>query len=190
MGQHVLDAVLNLLRGRDTGRVDVVYTRANLVRVSVRLECAEEFHIALGCLDGDDIGIETFDGGEDVIEVRVAEMRVCLGGVLDTCRRETEGVNCPCEIVIPVFAAERETFTDSRLINLNGVDASGFEVNDFVTEGKGKLLRLDLAGHVDTGEGPVKDGDRPSEHTLHGLLSDALRVATPLDSDGGRTADI
>lgn len=75
--------------------MDIVDTWANDVRVPKLLECRKELHVALGCLDRDDIGVETLNGGEDVVEVGVAEMRVGLSRVADTRSRELEGVDCP-----------------------------------------------------------------------------------------------
>ena len=76
--KHGLEAVLDLSLGGNTRRVDVVNTRADLVGVAVLLEGLEQLEVALGRLDGDDVGVKTLDGGEDVIEVGVAEVRVGL----------------------------------------------------------------------------------------------------------------
>ena len=82
--------------------MDVVNTRTNLVSISVVLEGLEQLHVALRCLDRDDIGIQTLDGWEDIVEVGVAEVRVGLGGIGDASGGETEGVNGPGEVVIPI----------------------------------------------------------------------------------------
>lgn len=83
-GKHVGDAVLDLLLTGNTGRVDVVDTGADLVGVAVLLEGGEELHVTLGGLNGDDISIETLDGGEDVVKVGVAEVGVGLELIGDT----------------------------------------------------------------------------------------------------------
>lgn len=108
--KHLLDAVLDLLLRRNTRGVDIVDTWANDVRVAELLECRKELHVALGGLNRDDIGVETLNGGEDVVEVGVAEMRVGLSRVADTCSRKLEGVDGPAEVVIPVNSAERQLF--------------------------------------------------------------------------------
>lgn len=82
------------------------------------------------------------------------------------------------------------TLTDGRLIDLDGLDSSLFEVNDFVTESKGELPGLHLLGNIGTREGPVEDSDRTGEHTLHWLLGQALSVAAPFDSHRTRAADV
>jgi hypothetical protein len=84
-------------------------------------------------------------------------LRVNLGGVLDAGGGETERVNGPGEVVVPVDLAERETFTDGRLVDLDGVDAGVLEVDNLVTKSEGELLGLGLPGDVDTGERPVED---------------------------------
>jgi hypothetical protein len=67
--EHRLETILDFLTSRDTRRVDIIDTRANLVGVSIMFEGIEELHVSLGSLDGDDISIKTLDGGEDVVEV-------------------------------------------------------------------------------------------------------------------------
>lgn len=80
--------------------------------------------------------------------------------------------------------------TDGRLVNLDGTDAGLLEVDDFVTEGESELLGLQLTADIGAREGPVENGDGTSQHSLHGLLGDALRVAAPADGHRSRAADI
>ena len=185
-----LDAVLDLLLGGNTRRVDIVDTRADLVGVAVLPEGRQELEVALGGFDGDDIGIETLDRGEDVVEVGVTEMGVGLGGIGNTGGRELEGVDGPAKVAVPVNPTKGETFTDGGLIDLDGLDTSLLEVDDFVTESKGQLAGLGLAGDVNTRERPVKDGNGACQHALHGVLGQALGVAAPLDGDGTGAADV
>lgn len=107
-GQHVLDAVLDLLLAGDTRRVDVIDTGADVVLVAEFLEGGEELHVALRGFDGNDIGVETLDRREDVVEVGVTEVRVGLGLVLNTSSRQAEGIDSPGEVSVPVLAAERQ----------------------------------------------------------------------------------
>ena len=86
----------------------IVNARTNLVGISVVLEGLEQLHVTLGRLDRDDIGIQTLDGWEDVIKVRIAEVGVGLGGISDTSSGETEGINGPGEVVIPIRTTERK----------------------------------------------------------------------------------
>lgn len=67
--EHGLETILDFLASGDTRRVDVIDTRANLVRVPVMFEGGEELHVGLGSFDGDDISIKTLDRGEDVVKV-------------------------------------------------------------------------------------------------------------------------
>ena len=82
--------------------MDIVDTRADLVSISVVLEGLEQFHVALRRLNRNDIGVQTLDGWEDIIEVGVAEVGVSLGGIGNTSSGETEGVDGPGEVVIPI----------------------------------------------------------------------------------------
>ena len=88
--------------------MDIVNTRTNLVGVSVMLEGLKQLHVALGCLDRDDVGIQTLDGREDIIKVGVAEVGVGLGGIGDTGGGETERVNSPSEVSIPIGTTKRK----------------------------------------------------------------------------------
>ena len=107
-GEHRRDALLDLLLGRHAGRVDVIDTGADLVRVAVVLEGVEELHVALRRFDRNDIGIERLDGREDVVEVGVAEMRVGLERVGNTSSGELERREGPVEVGLPVSLAERK----------------------------------------------------------------------------------
>lgn len=159
---HGGDSVLDLLLRGHSGRVDVVDTGADLVRVAVSLEDVEQLQVGLGRLDRDDVGVESLDRRENVSKVRVAEVRVDLDVVLDARGRQTERVNGPGEVVVPVGLSERETLSDRRLVDLDGLDAGVGEVDDLVTERERKLLALDLLRDVRSGERPVENLSRVS----------------------------
>ena len=86
----------------------VVNTRADLVRVTIPLEGLKEFHITLGSLDGDNIGVKSLDGRENVSEIRVAEVRVGLQLVSNAGCRKLERVNRPFEVGVPVSTTKRQ----------------------------------------------------------------------------------
>lgn len=73
---------------------------------------------------------------------------------------------------------------------MDDVNASSFEVNDFVTEGKAKLLGLDGLMNVITRERPAQAGNGPSKHTLHGLLGDGSGILRLLDGHGSGAGDV
>ena len=95
VGQHLRDAVLDLLLRGHTGGVDVVDTGADVAGVGLVLEHLEELGVALAVLDGQDVSIESGNGVEEVLELRVAEVGVDLGRVLDTCAGKLERVDGP-----------------------------------------------------------------------------------------------
>lgn len=184
-GQGSLETVNNLLLAGNTRRVDVVDTRTNLVGIAVLPEGMEKLHVTLRELNGDNIGVQSLDRGEDVTKVGVAEVGVGLSGISHTSGGEFEGVHSPLQVFVPVRATKRKledddqhrfiqthgdthTLTNSRLVNLDGADAGRFEIDDLITESKSKLLRLHLARNIVTREGPVQDGDRTRKHALHG----------------------
>lgn len=181
---HGGDSVLDLLLSGNSGRVDVVDTGADLVRVSVVSESLEQLQVGLGSFDRDDVGVQSLDGREDVGKVGVAEVRVDLSRVLNTGSSESERVDGPGQVVVPVNLSQGQTFTDGGFIDLDGVDTGVLQVDDFISEGQGQLLGLDLSRNIGSGEGPVQDGDGTRQHTLHGLLGDRLGVLRP--SNGHR----
>lgn len=66
---ELLNLLLELLLGRNTRRVDIPCSRTNIVLVAIVLEDGDEFEVALGSLDGDDVGIESSNVLKNVIEV-------------------------------------------------------------------------------------------------------------------------
>ena len=112
--EHGGHALLNLLVSRDTRGVDIVNTRANLVSISVVLEGLEQLHVALRRFDGNDIGIQTLDGWENVIKVGVAEVGVGLGGIGDTSGGEAEGIDGPSEVFLPIGTTEGQLKTNGH----------------------------------------------------------------------------
>lgn len=101
-----LDAILDLLLGGHARGVNIVDTRANFVGIAILLERAQKFEVTLGCFNGDDVGIETLNRGEDVIEVRVAKVGVSLQGVGNTSSSKLERIHSPGEVVIPIDTTE------------------------------------------------------------------------------------
>lgn len=188
--------------------MNVVNSRANLVGVTVLLECMQELHVALGRLDGDDISVKALNRGEDIVEVRVTEVGVSLESVGNACGGELERVDSPGEVGIPVNAAKRKlkgiasanelvvksgrtyTLADGRLVDLDGVDTGLLKVTDLVAESKRELLGLQFTRNIGTRERPVQDGDGTSKHALHGFLGDALGVRAPLHGHRSRATDV
>lgn len=186
--ENLGNSLLKLLLGRNSRRVNIKETKTNLV--GVRSKVLEVLGLVLlGELNRNNISIERNDGRG--VEVRVAEMRVDLGRVLDTGSGDSERINGPLEVVFSGGAvSERETLSDSGLVDLDDVDAGLLEVKDLVSESKSKLLGLVLVGDVVSGERPSETGDGASKHTLHGLLSDGLSVLRLLDGHGSGSRDV
>lgn len=171
--------------------MDIVDTRADVAGVGLVLEDLEELGVALAVLDGEDVSIEGGNGVEEVLELGVAEVRVDLGGVLDTGNRELEGVDSPGEVLLALSAgAEGKTLAQSRLIDLDDVDTSGLKIDHLVAQGKSKLLSLDGLVNVITRERPPQAGDGARKHTLHGLAGDRDGVLGLLDGHGGGAGDV
>ena len=88
--------------------MDVIDTRADLVRVAVLFERVEELHVTLRCFDRYNISVETLDGWENIIKVGVAKVGMSLELIADASCRKFERVNSPLEVSIPVRATERQ----------------------------------------------------------------------------------
>lgn len=181
---------MHLLLTGDTGGVDIEATGSDLVGVRVGLEDIEELQVRLGSLNRDDISIESNDVSEDGVEVGVTEVRVDLGLVLDSSGGETERVDSPGEVLVPVDLTEGKSFTNGGLVDLDGEDTGSGEIVDLITEGKSKLLALNLSGDIDTRVSPVEDGDGTGKHSLDGGLGKSLGVGGPLDGHRGRSGNI
>jgi hypothetical protein len=90
-----------------------------VARIGLVNEDLQELGIRLGVLDGQDVGIQSADGVEEVLELRVTEVRVDLSGVLDTSSRELEAVDGPLQVGITLLArAKGKTLTKRGLIDL------------------------------------------------------------------------
>lgn len=188
--QHGISTLLHLLGGGDTRGVDIKDTRSDLGVVAVSREGAEDTHVTLGVLDGQDIGIHADNGLEDILEVRVAHVGVDDGGILDTGGREQEGIDGPLEVKVKVDRAEGKTLTNGGLIDLDVDNASLLQVGDLIADGQGQLGADDGAGDVITDEGPLQAGDGTGQHTLHGLAGQGLGVDGLGDGHGVDTMDI
>lgn len=155
--EHLLDTVLDLLLRGDTRRVDVVDTRADVTGVGLIDENLEKLGIRLAVLDGKDVGIQSSNGVEEVLELRVAEVGVDLSAIVHTSSGQAEGLDSPLKVLLTLGAgAKRETLTESRLIDLNDLNAGGFKVNNLVTQRKSQLLSLDGLVNVVAGETPAQ----------------------------------
>lgn len=133
--QHLRDALLELLLGRDTRAVDVVDTRlylsasgrswdlkvtySDVAGVGLVNEDLEKLGVGLGVLDGENVSIQSGNGVEEVLEFGVAEVGVDLGGVVHTGGRELEAVDSPLQIGIALLAgAKGQTLTKSGFVDL------------------------------------------------------------------------
>lgn len=171
--------------------MDVVDTGANVAGVGLVNEDLEELGVTLAVLDGEDIGVKSSNGVEEILELGVAEVGVDLGRVLDTSGGELERVDSPREVSLTLLArTEGKTLTEGRLVDLDDIDTSSLEVNDLVAESKSELLSLDGLVDIVTGERPPQAGDGTGEHTLHRLLRLLSSVLGLLDGHRSRAGDV
>ena len=72
--EHCLQAISDFLIAGNTWRMNVIYTRPDIIRIAVMFERIEQLHVALRSFNGDNVRIQSLDRGENVIEVGVAEV--------------------------------------------------------------------------------------------------------------------
>jgi len=189
--KHLSDAVLDLLLAWNTRGVDVVDTRTDVTGVGLVDEDLEQLSIRFAVLNAENISVKSGNSMEEVLELRVAEMGVDLGAVGNTGGGQTERLDSPVKIFITLLACtKRQTLTQSRLVDLDDVDTSRLEVEDFVTQGKSKLLSLHGLVDVVTRERPAEASDGAREHALHRLLRDGSSILGLLDGHWTRAGDI
>lgn len=70
--------------------MNVIDTRSNLIGIAVGLEGIQKFHVALRGFNGDDVGVQALDRWENIVEIRVAKVRMRLKVIRDTGGRELE----------------------------------------------------------------------------------------------------
>jgi hypothetical protein len=109
----------------NTGRVNIVKTWSKSCAKGFAFENIEEFKIRFGVFDGNDVGVESLDCPEDIVEIRlslvsfmreiyIAEMAMNLGDIFNRGSSKTERVDCPLEIGIPFCPAQRTAFPQCR----------------------------------------------------------------------------
>lgn len=116
-----LQQIQHLLLGRHAKRVNVPHAGAYVVGILELRQRTQQFHVRARSLDGNDIGIERRNRIQDVVELAVAYMSVNLGFVVHVARRQTKGLDRPIEILLPIGAAQWQTFAQRRFVNLNDV---------------------------------------------------------------------
>ena len=70
--------------------MNVIDTRSNLIGIAVRLEGIQKFHVTLRSFNRDDVGVQALDRWENIVEIRVAKVRMRLEVIRDTGGSELE----------------------------------------------------------------------------------------------------
>ena len=177
------------LRG-DVGRVDVVHAGANLVGVVEVLKRVQQLHVRARSLDGDHIGIHVRDGGNDVVELRIAHVGVDLRAVLHAVGADAKALDRPVQVVVPLALAQGQALAQRGLVDLDDAHAGFFQIQHFLADGQRQLLAGGGARLVVAHKRPVQDGDRAGEHALHGLGRQRLGVGNPLHRHGLGAGDV
>ncbi len=135
--------------------MDIIDARPDLVGVIEFLEDFQQFHIRARCFYGNHIRVQRRDGIHDVIELAIAHMGMDLGIVPRHRGIELKRLHRPIEIFPPFGLAQRQTFPQRRLIDLNDADARLFQIRHFVAQRQGDLPGDGFAADVLAGERPA-----------------------------------
>src|SRR6267154_5263031 len=188
--RHALQRAGDFRHGRHAWRVNVVDAGADLVGVLVVLEPLEQLRAGAGALDRDHIRVHALDDPQDVIELAVAHMRVNLGPVAHTRRRQPERVHRPLLVGGPIGPAQGQAFAQRRFVYLDHADARRFEIDDLVADRQRDLLGGFRARLVVAHKGPLQDRHRAGEHAFHRALRERLRVPAPAHGHRARARDV
>ena len=160
-------------------RVDVVDARADLVRVvEIAGERVEHLHVRARRLDRDHVGVEAHDVLHDLVELRVAHVRVDLGVRPRRRDGQPEAVDGPADVVVLArarAAAGPRAAPPRRPGSRSSPRASR---STHLVLDRERDLRAGLAPRlVVAHERPLQDRHRAGQHALHRLLGERLRVA-------------
>ena len=163
--------------------MDVVDAWADFAGERV-VQVFQELHAGTCCLDGGDIGIQCGNRVDDLAELGVAQVGVDLRLWLRLQRDQTEGAHGPIQVGSAVGFAQWQQLTQGWLVDLDDVDASVFQVSDFVGKRDTDLVGGDGLVDVVTNERPRQDSHRTSQHALDVLVGQRLCVLRPLGGHG------
>src|SRR6267143_1118906 len=188
--RHALQGAGDLRRRGHARRMDVVHTGADLIGILVLLEALQQLRAGAGVLDRDHIRIHPLDHLQHVVELAVAHVRVNLGGVTHTSRRQPEGVHGPPQVVRPIGAPQRQPFARRRFVDLEHADLRRCEIDHHVADGQRDLLGGFRARLVVAHERPLQDRHWTRQHALHRTLRERLRVPAPAYCHRARPCDV
>src|SRR6266446_9623249 len=188
--RHALQRAGDFRHGRHAWRVNVVDAGTDLVGILVVLEPLEQLRAGAGALDLDHIRVHALDDPQDVIELAVAHVRVNLGPVPHSRRRQPERVHRPLLVGRPIGPAQGQAFAQRRFVDLDHADARRFEIDDLVADRQRDLLGGFRARLVVAHKGPLQDRHRAGEHAFHRALRERLRVPAPAHGHRARARDV
>ena len=178
-----------LLRGQ-VGRVDVIHARADVVGVVEVHEGIKQLHAGARGFDGDHVGIHLRNGGDDVVELRIAHVGVDLRFVAHATGGDAKARNRPVQIRLPLLAAQRQALAQGGFVDLDHADARFFQIKRFGANGQRQLAAGKRARLVVAHEGPIEHGDGAGEHAFDGARRERLRPGGPVHRHGARAANV
>ncbi|MNM75769.1 hypothetical protein D3C81_875650 [compost metagenome] len=103
---------------------------------------------------------------------------------------DAERIHRPVQIRLPLGTTQRQPLAKCGLVDLDGADAGGFQVTDFIAQGQRDLAAGIGARLVVTHERPLQHRHRAGQHALHRLVGERLRVLRPTHRHRRGTADV
>ena len=170
--------------------MDVPHARADTQVVARVVQCGEHLHAVAGCFDGGDVRVEVANSADELIELRVAHVRVDLRLRFNARGRQAEGADSPLQVGRLVCFLQWQQLADGGLVDLDDLRTSVDEVADLVAQGQRHLVGGVAEWLVITDEGPCEHRDWAGEHALHWLVGQLLGFLEPRYGHGVRTANV
>ena len=170
--------------------MDIVNARSDFVRISEIGKSFQERHITTAGFQRDHVSVKTRDIRHDIVEFGITHVRMNLRIVADTGRSDTESTTCPIQISLPVLAAQRQTFTQSRFINLDNADTGFFKIGHFITNRQSDLVGDNRSRFIVADERPLQNGNRACQHRLHRLVGQTLCKLRPFNRHRIRSGNV
>ncbi len=154
---------------RNARRVNIPDSGSNLIRISESYKGFEKLHVRSRRLDRDHVCIESRDRFDDVIKLTVTHVSMDLRFIANTGRGKAKRFDGPLEVGWPIASAQGQPFPQRRFIDLNDLDAGGFQIENFIADCQSDLPRGLAARLVITDKAPLENGDRAGKHAFHWL---------------------
>ena len=144
----------------------------------------QNLQIGTGCLKGNHVCIHVVNRRDNIGKFTITPMGMNLCFRLHTAVGQPECRNCKIKILgVPIWFSQRQFFSQCSFVNLNHLDSVCFQIQYFISNCQCNLRNGFLNGNIFSWEGPVQNGNRTGQHSLHDLFGQRLGIHRPIHSD-------